>query len=179
MGTLISKAAGMIESRSFIRYLKNRWLTCPVCQPPLVGCTDDEIEQLRIAQGVERLPALYVEFMRQMGRSDGGLAKSSDADLSYAVAIKLKSPEVGYALPILRSLGLEQESFVFLSDNTNFIYTFDSRDTQADPLVYSFTENPKVGEPYFVKTEIGSFSGVLVDLVEDCFASGATGGFHF
>ena len=158
-----------MESRSFIRYLKNRWLSCPLSQPPLIGCSDEEVEALRVAQGVDRLPALYVEFMRQMGRADGGLGKPFDADFSYAAVIDLKSPELGYALPILRSLGLERENFVFLSDNGNFLYTFNTDDTIDDPVVYNFHEGSEIGEPYYVKAEVGSLAGFLTDCVEDCF----------
>ena len=160
-----------MESRSFIRYLKNRWLSCSACQPPLVGCTDEEIEALRIAQGVERLPALYVEFMRQMGRADGGLGTFFEADFSYAAVVKLKSPEIGYALAILRSLGQEEGSFVFLSDNANFLYTFNTSDPYDDPVIYNFHESSEIGEPYYVKAEVGNLAAFLVDCVEACLGA--------
>ena len=88
-----------MESTSFIRYLKQRWMSCDYFQPPIEGCTDGEIEQLQAAQKVDFLPELYREFMRQMGREDGGLGKLLCADLTYNAVLAFKSERTGFALP--------------------------------------------------------------------------------
>jgi hypothetical protein len=153
---------------SFIEHLTKRWMSCYAFTPPILGCNDSEIEQLQIAQNVEKLPELYCEFMRQMGREDGGLGKLLDAYLTYTYALTFKSEQIDFSLPILKTYGLERGNFVFLSDNNNFLYFFDTVESSDDPIVYNLTPNIKIGEE-FIKVNLGNLSGVLVDLVEQCF----------
>ena len=157
-----------MEVKSFIRYLQQRWILCHAFQPPIVGCTDAEIEQLQAAQGVDYLPELYREFMRQLGHEDGGLGKFLEADLSCSHVLTFKSAQNGYCLPLLRVFGVDKEAFVFYSDNTNFLYFFDTRDRSDDPVVFSIHENSGIGDPH-VKVKWGSLSSILVDFVEGCF----------
>ncbi|GAB3424957.1 hypothetical protein [Flindersiella endophytica] len=45
----------------------------------LIGLTGAEVEQVRAAQGVERLPAAYERFLRTAGRSGHALLVGTDA----------------------------------------------------------------------------------------------------
>lgn len=53
------------------------------------GCTPDEIEQVRVAQGVSGLPAEYQEFLQAMGR--GTSAVIAGEDIFYPYPLELKS----------------------------------------------------------------------------------------
>jgi hypothetical protein len=44
----------------------------------VLPCTSEEVEEVRRAQGVERLPAQYTEFLLTMGRRAGELLRGTD-----------------------------------------------------------------------------------------------------
>ncbi len=59
-------------------------------EPPIEGCTDEEIEDIQRSQGVSQLPALYIEFMRKLGRKTGGLEWACDLQLTYPKVCRFK-----------------------------------------------------------------------------------------
>jgi hypothetical protein len=42
------------------------------------GCSEEEIEEIRIAQGVDFLPNIYRQFLAIVGRADGHLFRGTD-----------------------------------------------------------------------------------------------------
>jgi|GEM_PF-6408000 len=66
------------QYQAFMQYLVQRWETSEACQKPLVGCTPEQVEAIRIAQGVKRLPVLFVETMLAMGKADFTFFKYPD-----------------------------------------------------------------------------------------------------
>lgn len=52
------------------------------------GCTDEEIEAIRLDQGVSRLPVDYAHFLRRVGRHAGLLLRGTDAFYPELLGIK-------------------------------------------------------------------------------------------
>ena len=62
----------MYEKR-LIELMKNDWIENGDYAPPLIGCTEEDLERLQQSQGVKRLPELYRQFMLTFGVKSGGL----------------------------------------------------------------------------------------------------------
>lgn len=153
---------------SFVRYMKTKWQTCPLYVPPISGCTDDEITDIMKGQRVTFLPMLYREFLKSMGREDGGLGALNNGELRYPYIVTFKEMG-GYCLPLLTALGVSNNTFVFMTDNANFLYFFHTYVEEDDPLVYIIREGISLGVAHEM-IGIGSLSYVLTGLVETCFS---------
>jgi hypothetical protein len=55
------------------------------------GCTDHEITQILADQGVPRLPASYLRFLRTMGRGAGRLLAGTDAFYPHTLGLKAEA----------------------------------------------------------------------------------------
>ncbi len=60
----------------------------------LLGCSDGEIERVRLDQEVERLPPIYAAFLRRMGREAGLLLRGTDAFYPAVLGIKRAAREI-------------------------------------------------------------------------------------
>jgi hypothetical protein len=68
-----------------------RWTASEACRLPLKGCSGVEIEEIKRRQGVERLPEMYVEFLRRMGRETGGLGwHFGSSSITYPEVLEFK-----------------------------------------------------------------------------------------
>ncbi|HVQ94695.1 MAG TPA: hypothetical protein VMU51_26900 [Mycobacteriales bacterium] len=67
------------------------------------GCTEHEITHIRTDQGVPRLPASYVHFLRVMGRGAGRLLPGTDAFYPHLLGLKADTRALfqqgGFTLP--------------------------------------------------------------------------------
>lgn len=68
----------------FAEFLVARGIATP---ETLVGCTPDEVEQVRVAQRVDVLPEQYEQFLLRMGRKTGDLLRGTD--LRYPKVVEL------------------------------------------------------------------------------------------
>src|SRR5436305_13323742 len=60
----------------------------------VAGLSDDEIARVREDQGVDRLPARYVEFLSSMGASAGCLLVGTDAFYPNILGVKADAVEM-------------------------------------------------------------------------------------
>ncbi|TDQ00957.1 hypothetical protein [Labedaea rhizosphaerae] len=65
-------------------YLVARGIATP---QTLVGCTPDEVAEVRVAQRVDALPEQYEQFLLRMGRKTGDLMRGTD--LRYPKVVEL------------------------------------------------------------------------------------------
>lgn len=131
-------------SISTIEEFKNKLMTLGIAQEgDFRGCTEDEIQLLMDNQRVQRLPALYYELLRSMGKSAGHF----EHDISFFFYDLFGKKEV--ALASAKNLGwdLPDDAFVFsVYDNRVFLYF---RTIEGDdPPVYIFCneDNSKPGK---------------------------------
>lgn len=101
-------------------------MTCEAYEPPFKGCTEEEVESIRLAQDVDFLPELYRQFMLEMGQSTAGLIPTNDAgDFEF--------PEV----LLFQNDGLPESAFVFLVDpNGDWFWFFSTAENEDDPMLY-------------------------------------------
>jgi hypothetical protein len=59
----------------FADYLVTHGIATP---ETLVGCTPEEVEEIRVAQRVDALPEQYVQYLLRMGRKNGELLAGTD-----------------------------------------------------------------------------------------------------
>ena len=57
----------------------------------LHGCRPDEIERVRVAQRVDALPSVYVEFLTVMGREAGAFLPGTDVFYPHPVELKTEA----------------------------------------------------------------------------------------
>jgi len=151
---------------SFITHLKENWMACSACEEPVIGCSQVEIDELMKIQRVNHLPDLYRQFMSALGREDGGLGAMNGAELCYPFVLNFKDD--AYCSPLLKSLNIRGDAFVFMTDRASFLYYFHTSVQQDDPIVYSIRESSKQGM-YHESVKIGLLTAVLVSLIETCF----------
>ena len=114
----------------FHQYLLDTYKHIP---DPKRGFAPDEIEQVRIAQQVDYLPPIYIEFLRSVGKVytmlSRGLVDHKKNALYYFESI----PELGLE-------PLPPDAFYFLSDLDDVFLYFRTDNRDPNPTVF------KVGE---------------------------------
>jgi hypothetical protein len=139
-----------LDNRSLIETLKQSWLSAKRYEPPLIGCTAEEIQQMCSSQQVSQLPDLYIEFMMNFGQNAGGLKNGGDFLFPQVLDFKNRWR------PMLPS----EDCFVFMTNNDSFALFFQTNG-ENDPIVYKIDEADNeaalVIEPY----------GLLLDFFED------------
>jgi SMI1-KNR4 cell-wall len=126
--------------------IRQRLLALPsVGDQELAGASDEDITELENYAG-GRLPAVYKQFLKQLGRSAGELFRGSEYALSQKFCLHLKE----HAEELLKrkeaSFTLPQSAFVFLMSQ-GYQFTFFNLDEGDDPTVYHYLEGnltPKV-----------------------------------
>lgn len=116
--------------KAIIEKLRQEWIVGEDYTPPLVGCTENEIELLMESQGVEWLPTLYIEFMKVFGRKSGGLRHGGD--FTYPAVLDFKK-EWCVMLP-------SENTFVFLTNHDTFALYFHVDVKVDNPQVYRIDE---------------------------------------
>ena len=101
----------------------------------IVGCTEDEIQQIKQRQNILHLPAFYFDFLRFMGHSAGNLFFRSGLayypDLLTLKNLAIAEPRVGT---------IPENAFVFLVDDERFMY-FLTSDESDDAAVHCYDDN--------------------------------------
>jgi hypothetical protein len=106
----------------------------------ILGCTADEIREIKLAQDVTQLPPLYEDFLLKMGKKAGKF--QIGIDFFYPALLDLKK-ETLLSLEE-RSEIIPRDAFVFSMQQGYFIMFF--RTNELDPPIYSLNldiENAK------------------------------------
>lgn len=127
----------------------------------LEGATDEDIVELEKYAGA-KLPAVYEQFLKQLGRSAGELFRGSDYSVSQRFGLRLRE----HAEDLLRRTGasfaLPRSAFVFLM-HQGYQFTYFDLDQGDDPPVYYYLEGDLV--PTLLDSTL---SGYLLHCTEEC-----------
>lgn len=120
----------------------------------IVGCTESEIIEVMRAQKVDRLPEIYVELLKRLGKNPGDLFRGEYFEHFYLSTLKENAQ---YNLDEAKvNFTLLDHHFVFFMHNTHAFMFFDVLSENLDnPPVYGWLE----GED--IKLVYTSFSGFL------------------
>lgn len=125
-------------SASFGEYLKAKLIAQGLLEPSqAIGCTQAEIDAIRLAHRVRVLPTIYREFLRHMGHYAGphlfagwNYAWVDLFSLKTNARYLLTRDQAGFDLPA--------DAFVFLLiPGQSFLY-FLARDHDDDPQVFEY-----------------------------------------
>jgi hypothetical protein len=121
----------------------------------IVGCTEQEISEIQQKQGINRLPTVYEEIMKIMGRKAGRFFTSEGFFYQAHIYLNMKDTANDIILRSDSEFKLPLDAFVFLW-HPNYIFCYFTTETvQDDPTVYRFVEGDK--QPI----EIGTFTKLL------------------
>jgi hypothetical protein len=103
------------------------------------GLTDDEIEQIREAQEVEKFPQVYVDYLKSMGRKHGGIFTGCSVGFDELLELKKvlymmqdqhKGPKPKMPANMFVFLGIQDVDFFF----------FEATPDQDDPPVFYYMD---------------------------------------
>jgi hypothetical protein len=100
-----------------------------------VGCTEDEIEQLKQSQHVDFVPEIYVELTRFMGQSGMEWLLGGDSDYEFVKELKnlvMGMPHVSKYIP--------NGAFIFMAVLDAYFF-FDPKEHNENPEVYMYYED--------------------------------------
>lgn len=129
------------------------------------GLTDVEIEDLRAAQSVSRLPAIYIQVLQTMGRSSSGIFMGTE---NIYGQLKLRKQDLQTSLSYKRAQGmptpdLPENAFVFSSIKGIYFWYF-IVDEDDPPVYYYYAGSSKfeqksdlLSEWYFTQGIYGSY----------------------
>gem|GEM_PF-4236390 len=140
-----------------IKTLRDEWVEHGGFSPPLVGCTVNELNQLKTSQQVNRLPDLYTQFMCVFGKESGGLRHGGQYHFPQALTFKQHWKP---ALP-------ESDCFVFVSNNDDMALFFHTEDVLENPMVYRIFETIDSDKQSFHVEPYCKLSDFLIDWVQE------------
>lgn len=119
------------------------------------GMTEQEIEEVRIAQRVEYLPEIYRQFLLHMGRGAGRLFQG--LDYTYSDLLDIKEAAIEFGAEDDPPFELPEDAFVFRSDQgVQFLY-FHTIGKEDDPAVYSYVEGDRKHRPLKLADKLSEF----------------------
>ncbi len=107
------------------------------------GMSDAEIDQVRVAQTVDHLPQIYVDFLRVMGHQAGGIFAGCSVSLGELLILKkallnMMAQNRGINLTIPH---LPEGAFVFLCIQGVDFFFFDTASGEDDPPVLYYMDS--------------------------------------
>jgi hypothetical protein len=123
----------------------------------LVGCTDQEIEELMADQEVARLPLSYKWFLRTMGRDAGPILRGSQAFFPQLLGMKSAGIELLSENNAKETLG--PDSFV-IGLHQGYQLFWLSSVADSEPAVLMFQEGERVHSRKW-----NNFEAYLTDVV--------------
>lgn len=141
-------------------HLKDKLIKLGIATPDTInGCTTEEIENVKLRQGVKFLPDVYRQFLNEMGHQAGKLYYGSD--YSYKAILSLKV-DIQHDLEFFeRNFKLPEGAVIFLSHQGYVFWYFDTTNEENDPPVYRFSDD--VEAPIMVKEKLSEFFEQSVD----------------
>jgi|GEM_PF-2510807 len=103
-----------------------------------IGCTGEEIEELRQRQNVKRLPKVYINCMKVLGKQSGFIGIGSEITHHYVKVLKEEAAkmvidsEVSFLLP--------SDAFVFFMSHSCMFKFFLTDNEDEDPPVFRYVE---------------------------------------
>lgn len=140
-------------------YLTQLWSASDACSSPPEGCSEAEITEIQHARNVERLPLIYVEFLRHMGRNTGGLERNLGMNLTYPDALEFRG--------LTFDLTGRSDIFFFWYDTQGDCSTY-FHVIEDDPILYwvTYKDYSPQNQSYSLQTdELGRLSDWLIDLI--------------
>lgn len=109
-----------MTEKSFGVALREKMVALRVFRPQgvFLGCSPEELEEIRLGQQVDFLPRIYREFMLEMGKGAGGFLFNDGI----------------YTCPS----AAENKAFVFFVSSNDIFYYFETDPQVDDPPVYQF-----------------------------------------
>lgn len=104
------------------------------------GMNDQEIITIANAQGVERLPEFYIEYLRYFGKRSGDLFIGSDTDSRYLPTLKMSASSLKTKFEPVE-YGVPEDAFVFKGHQDNTYWYFRTNNKLEDPPVYMLWED--------------------------------------
>jgi hypothetical protein len=104
----------------------------------ITGCDETEIEQIRVAQGVNKLPDIYKQYLLTAGQNTGGLYEGTD--VTYKFVVNLKKWAKRLLIENGEEFVLPDDAFVFLMHHGYQFMYFLTDNTDEDPPVYHYIE---------------------------------------
>jgi hypothetical protein len=127
----------------------------------LKGCSEDEIHEIMADQGVTRLPAEYVCYLRRIGKGAGPYLRGTDTFYPRIIMIGIRSS----ARDLFRESGsqiqLAPDSFVFAMHQGYQVFWFPTV-MDDDPKVMMYQEGDKAP-----CREWDRFSGYLNSMIKE------------
>lgn len=127
------------------------------------ACTSQEIEDMKLSQGVDNLPYPYTEFMQVMGKIT---PNSPFSNIVYPNVASFKKQAEEWLSQKTSSIQIPQDGFVFYADPSTdtFYYFHTNNGLMSDPVIIDLASNlPIESETLgitffnFIKREIESF----------------------
>jgi hypothetical protein len=130
---------------------------------PLAGCSDKEIDEVKAAQGVKRLPEVYVQFLKELGNNAGQAFMRHFYSYPSLLWMKKSTLEGLYEEKI--ALELPDDAFVFMDLDGKYHHFFQTENHDDDPLVFCLIFGHEIGEASIENTN-SRLSGVLDEMVD-------------
>jgi hypothetical protein len=123
-----------------IDHIREELLKLGEQETDIVGCSVEEIEQLKTIQGVTNLPQLYIEFLLSMGKKMGKFF--TGASMTYWSMQYMNFKKEARLLLAENSINfdLPENVYIFLIHNGYIFMYFDTSLKDYDPLVYRYIE---------------------------------------
>ena len=122
--------------------IKQRLIELGMPRNHIGGCTDAQIEEILRAQNVARLPELYIDFLRQMGRG-AGIYLNAHPGNYYPDLLTNRTGTLELMKEAQASVILPEDAFVFYCGDYEFFF-FQDWANSADPDYYEYQEGHNV-----------------------------------
>jgi hypothetical protein len=151
----------MVPDMSDIAYEFRRRLTALPDSGDLEGASEEEIRELEKYAG-GKLPSVYKQLLKKLGRSAGELFRGSDYSVRQPFHLRLKEHAEELLKRSKAPFVLPRTAFVFLMSQ-GYQFSFFHLDQGDDPEVYHYLE----GEPTPRQMD-ATLSGYLLRCIEEC-----------
>jgi hypothetical protein len=102
---------------------------------PIAGCSEAEIEQVRLWQRLEHLPEAYAIYLKIMGK---GVTPWRSPDSGYADLETMKYDAIDNIIDCHNSVKLPDDALVFLTHQHDIYWFMLTRDQNNNPPVYGY-----------------------------------------
>jgi hypothetical protein len=151
------------EYTAIIEQLVEKLTTSPARDGVVEGCSADEVDEIQEGQQVKRLPRLYREFLRHMGRHTGGLDSYLGSAITYPAVCEFKRQ----TFDLLRQPDIFVMTHIADGDCA-FYFHIDEDDPVVYWVGYDRRPDPELIEFGVLETKpCGQLSNWLIDVVGD------------
>jgi hypothetical protein len=125
---------------SLIEDIKRKLIKLKIVLPQeFVGCTPDQIEEIKLSQNVTRLPAVYEDFLLTMGRGKGWYI-GCRYEFLYPWLIKAKEEALESLREYHAPMPLPKDAFVFFIHDQGYEFYFFHTGNHLDMVLTRFGE---------------------------------------